>query len=159
MENLSYRIGRIGCAAGAVLLAGCGLTGMGGTTGGHTTGPPVTITQATAPSALLAVTPGGASGPALADLVASTARPNEDLSILQAVTPARTIVASDSPAPAEMVIQGPPAAPTGGQTAYQSAQYAKKLKAWRTAQAADVQATAVQTSRGLSAWVSGLKIE
>ena len=59
MENLSYRIGRIGCAAGAVLLAGCGLTGMGGTTGGHTTGPPVTITQATAPSALLAVTAGG----------------------------------------------------------------------------------------------------
>jgi outer membrane protein OmpA-like peptidoglycan-associated protein len=58
-----------------------------------------------------------------------------------------------------MVIQGPPAAPAGGQTAYQSAQYAKKLKAWGTAQAADVQATAVQTSRRLSAWVSGLKIE
>jgi len=160
MKNLSYRIGRIGWAAGAaVLLAGCGLAGMGGTTGGHTAGPPVTITQATAPSALLAVTADRASGPALAGLVASTARPNEDLSILQAVTPARAIVASGSPAPAEMVISGPPAAPAGGQTAYQSAQYAKKLKAWGTAQAADVQATSVQTSRRLSAWVSGLKIE
>src|ERR1700730_14019507 len=143
MENLSYRIGRIGCAAGAVLLAGCGLTGMGGTTGGHTTGPPVTITQATAPSALLAVTAGGASGPALADLVASTARPNEDLSILQAVTPARTIVASVSPGPAEMVIQGPPAAPTGGQTAYQSEQDPQKLKRWRTEPDADLVAPAV----------------
>ena len=159
MEILSYRIGRIGCAAGAaVLLAGCGLTGMGGTTGGHTTGPPVTITQATAPSALVAVTAGGTYGSALAGLVASTARSNEDLSILQAVAPVRTIVASDSPAPAEMVIPGPPAAPTGGQTAYQSAQYAKRLKAWRTAQAADVQATAVQTRRRLSAWVTGLKV-
>jgi multidrug efflux pump subunit AcrA (membrane-fusion protein) len=67
MKNLSYRIGRIGWAAGAaVLLAGCGLAGMGGTTGGHTAGPPVTITQATAPSALLAVTADRASGPALA---------------------------------------------------------------------------------------------
>ena len=159
MEILSYRIGRIGCAAGAaVLLAGCGLTGMGGTTGGHTTGPPVTITQATAPSALVAVTAGGTYGSALAGLVANTARSNEDLSILQAVAPVRTIVASDSPAPAEMVIPGPPAAPTGGQTAYQSAQYAKRLKAWRTAQAADVQATAVQTRRRLSAWVTGLKV-
>jgi outer membrane protein OmpA-like peptidoglycan-associated protein len=159
MENLRYRIGGIGRAAGAaLLLAGCGLTGMGGTTGAHVSGAAVTITQAADPSALLAVTAGPASGPAVVGLVAGTARPNEDLRILEAATPARTIVASDSPAPAEMVIAGPPAAPAGGQTAYQSAQYAKKLMAWRAERAADTQADAVQTRERVSAWVSGLKV-
>ncbi len=159
MKNLSYRIGGVGLVAcAAVLLAGCGLAGMGGTTGGHTTGPPVMITQATAPSVLLAVTAGRRSGPALAGLVASTARPNEDLSILQAATPARTIVASDSPAPAEIAIPGPPAAPTGGQTAYQSAQYAKKLKDWRIEKADAAQANATRTREHVSAWVSSLKV-
>lgn len=159
MENLSYRIGGLGfVACAAVLLAGCGLAGMGGTAGGHPTGPPVTITQATAPSVLLAVTAGRRSGPALAGLVATTARPNEDLSILQAATPARTIVASDSPAPAEMAIPGPPVAPTGGQTAYQSAQYAKKLKDWRIEKADAAQANATRTRERVSAWVSSLKV-
>lgn len=149
MQHISHRVGRFGGAAGAastaVLLAGCGLTSMGAQAGGQATGPAVTITQAAVPSALLAVTAGPASCPALCALVASTARPREDVRIVQAGTPVKTIVASDSPAPAQVVIPGPPTAPGGGQTAYQSAQYAKKLKAWRVQRAADVQATAAET--------------
>ena len=148
MRNVIYRVGRIGVAVGAaILLAGCGLSSVDGPPGGPATGPAVTITQHVAPSALLAVMDGPASGPALSGLLASTARPNEDVRILQAGTPATTIVASDSPAPAQIVIPGPPAAPGGGQTAYQTAQYAKKLKAWRAKRAAEVQAEAAETAR------------
>ena len=112
-----------------------------------------------APSALLAVMTGPASGPALSGLVASTARPNEDVRILQAGTPATTIVASDSPAPSQIVIPGPPLAPGGGQTDYQTAQYAKRLKAWQAKHAAEVQAEAAQTRADtVSAWLAGLEI-
>jgi outer membrane protein OmpA-like peptidoglycan-associated protein len=97
-------------------------------------------------------------GPTLAGLVASSARPSEGLRILQSGVPVRTIVASDSPAPAEVVIAGPPAAPAGSQTAYQSAQYAKKLKDWRTKRADAVQATAAQNRKRVSAWANGLRV-
>ena len=117
MRNAIHQVGRIGGAAGAAtLLVGCGLSSVGGPPGGPATGPPVTITQHVAPSALLAVVTRGASGSALFGLVASTARPNEDVRILQAGTPATTIVASDSPAPSQNVMPGPPVAPGGGQT-------------------------------------------
>lgn len=159
MENLSYRAARIGGAAGAaILLAGCGLTSLGGPAGGPATGPAVPVTQPAVPSALLAVTANRAAGPALSALVASTARPSEDLRIVQAGTPAKTIVAADSPAPVKMVIPGPPTAPGGDQTAYQSAQYASKLKAWRAKRAAAVQAEATQTRGRVSSWLSGLKL-
>ena len=159
MRNVIRRIGRIGGAAGAAtLLAGCGLSGVGGSPGGPATGPPVTITQHVAPSALLSVVTAPASGPALSGLVASTARPDEDVRILQAGTPAATIVASDSPAPTAIIIAGPPVAPGGGQTDYQTAQYAKRLKAWQAQRAEDVRAEAAQTRAKVSAWLAGLEI-
>ena len=163
MQRISHRVGRtggaIGAASTAVLLAGCGFTSVGAQAGGQATGPAVTITQAAVPSALLAVTAGPASCPALCALVAGTARPREDVRIVQAGTPIKIIVASDSPAPARVVIPGPPSAPGGGQTPYQSAQYAKKLKAWHVQRAADVQANAAQTRASVSAWLSGLELQ
>jgi outer membrane protein OmpA-like peptidoglycan-associated protein len=159
MENLSYRLGRIGGTAGAVvLLAGCGLTSVGAQAGGQATGSEVTITQTAIPSALIAVTAGSASGLALSGLVAATARPSEDIRILKAGTPAKTIVASNSPGPTRKVIPGPPRAPGRGQTAYQSAQYTKKLTTWRVERAAAVQAEAAETSEKVSAWLSGLEL-
>jgi hypothetical protein len=71
------------------------------------------------------VTTGPASGAVLPGLLAATARPNEDVRISQAGTPPRTILAADSPGPDTIVIPGPPSAPGSGQTAYQSAQYAR----------------------------------
>ena len=53
---------------------------------------------------------------------------------------------------------GPPSAPGSGQTAYQSAQYARKLTAWRAKRAAEVRAEAAKTGEQVSAWLSGLQI-
>jgi outer membrane protein OmpA-like peptidoglycan-associated protein len=159
MRKVIHRVVRVGGAIGmAVLLANCGLFSAGGAPGAPATGPAVTITQEAAPSALLAVITGPAFGPALFGLVARTARPREDVRILQAGLPGTTIVASDSPGPARMVIPGPPLASGGGETPYQSAMYAKRLKAWHAKRAADVQADAAQTRKQVSAWLGGLGI-
>jgi hypothetical protein len=92
MGNLIHRVGRIGVvAAAATALAGCNLAS---TSSGPAIGPSVTVRQNVPATALLTVTTGSAAGPALSGLVASTAQPNEDIRILQAGTPAKTIVAS-----------------------------------------------------------------
>ncbi len=142
MSKLTHWAGRIGVAAAATLLAGCNLAGS---PGGPATGPSVTVRQSVPRTALLAVLTRPASGPALSALLASTARPNEDIRILQAGTPARTIVASDSPAPSAVVLPGQPLAPGGGQTDYQMTRAAwpprarsrpARWRAWRRRQAA-----------------------
>jgi outer membrane protein OmpA-like peptidoglycan-associated protein len=157
MRNLIHRAGRIGAAtAAAALLAGCNLASS---PGGPATGPSVTVRQNVSRTALLAVLNGPASGPALSGLVASTARPNEDIRILQAAgASARTIVVSDSPAPSAVVLPGQPLAPGRGQTDYQMAQYAKRQKAWQAKRAADLAAGAAQTRADTSAWLAGLDI-
>ena len=155
MSKLILWAGRIGVAAAATLLAGCNLTSS---PGGLATGPSVTVRQNVPPTALLAVLTGPASGPALSGLVASTARPNEDLRILQAGTSARTIVASDSPAPSAVVLPGQPLASGGGRTDYQMAQYVKRQKAWQAKRTADLAAGAAQTRAHTSAWLAGLDI-
>jgi len=145
----------IGAAAGAAaLLAGCNLSSAGAAAAG----PAVTITQPAAPTALVAVLAGPAPGPSLATLVSSTARPREDLRIFLAGSLVMTVVASDSPAPAKISLPGQPLAPAGGQTAYQSAQYDKRLTAWRAQRAADARLATEQTRQRTSAWVSGLRI-
>ena len=101
---------------------------------------------------------GPASGSGLSGLVASTARPNEDVRILQTGTTATTVVASDSPPPSKIVIPGPPLAPSGSQTEYLTAQYAKRLAAWRAKHAAAVQADAATTREKVSEWLASLGI-
>jgi outer membrane protein OmpA-like peptidoglycan-associated protein len=155
MSKLTHWTGRIGVAAAAILLAGCNLASS---PGGPATGPSVTVRPSVPGTALLAVLTRPASGPALSGLLASTARPNEDIRILQAGTSGRTIVASDSPAPSAVVLPGRPLAPGGSQTDYQMARYAKRLKAWRAKRAADLAATAARTRAGTSAWLAGLGI-
>ena len=79
-----HRAGRMaGAVAAATLLAGCGLSSIGGSQGAPATGPPVTITKHVAPSALMAVVTGRTFGPALSGLVTGTAQPNEDVRILE----------------------------------------------------------------------------
>jgi outer membrane protein OmpA-like peptidoglycan-associated protein len=155
VSNPIYRAARIGAAASATLLAGCSLASS---PTGPATGPSVTVTQDVAHTALLTVMNGPASGPALSGLVASTARPNEDLRILQAGTPARTIVASDSPAPSAVVLPGQPLAPGGSPTDYQMALYAKRKKAWQAKRTADLAAGAAKTRANTLAWLVGLDI-
>jgi len=155
MSNLSHRAGWVGTAAAVTLLAGCSLAASAS---GPATGASVTVRQDVAPTALLTVVNGPTAGPALSGLVASTARPDEEIRILQAGTPARTIVASDSPAPSAVVLPGQPLPPGGGQTGYQAAQFAKREKAWQARRAADLAAGAARTRADTSAWLAGLDI-
>ena len=158
MNQLNRRSWRIGVPAGtALLVAGCGLASIGGTAA-QRTGPAVTITQVAKPAALLMVLAGPASWRAVSGLLDSTIRASEDVTILAAGTPAKTIVAAESPAPARIVIPGAPLAPTGGQTSYQSAQYTRKRDAWQAERTAGVKAAADQTRGNVSAWLSALAI-
>lgn len=159
MRNAVHRVGQIGrVAVAATLLAGCGLSSVGAPPDGSATGPAVTITQNVDPSALLAVMADPALGSALPGLVASTARPNEDVRILRAGASATTIVASNSPAPSQIVIPGRPLAPSSAQTDYLTAKFVKRLKAWRAKRAADVQADAAETREKVSDWLASLGI-
>jgi len=159
MTNVIHWAGRIGAAVGAAsLLGGCSLSSVGGPPGGPAASSRVTITQDVAPSALLAVIPGPAFGAALSALVASTVRPKEDIRLLQAGAPDKTIVASDSPAPTQVVMPGRPTAPGSGATAYQSAQYTKRLKTWRAERATDGQVEVEQTREKVSRWLGSLGI-
>jgi outer membrane protein OmpA-like peptidoglycan-associated protein len=156
MSKLIHRAGLIGAAtAAATLLAGCNFASSSGS---PSTGPSVPVRPNVPATALLAVTNGPAAGSALSALVAGTARPNEDIEILQAGTPARTIVASGSPAPMTVVLPGEPRAPGGGQTDYQMAEYAKRHQAWQAQRTADLAAGAAKTRANTAAWLAGLGI-
>jgi len=147
-----------GALAVAVILAGCGLSDVGGQADVPSVGPPVTITQRVLPSAMVAVLNGSVSDLALSGLVADTARPVEDLTVLQTYAPARPIIASDAPVPAADVIPGMPLAPGSGETSYQWAQYEGRLKHWRGELAAGQQEVNRKTRDALSAWLRSLGI-
>lgn len=160
MGKIIHRGARLaGAARLAVILAGCGLADVGGPAGAPSSRPPVTVTRNVPPSVLLTVMNGPVSGPGLPGLVAATARPSEDIAILQAGRPAKTVVAADSPAPPKVVIPGEPVAPGGGETSYQRARYAKRLTHWRGELAAARQADAMLTRDTVSAWLRGLGIQ
>ena len=159
MSNIIHTGARVAGALGvAIIVAGCGLSDVGGPADAPSTGPPVAITPAVLPSALVAVLNGPASGPALSGLVDGTARPKEDLTVLQVGTPPQPVISSDSPAPAVVVIPGMPLAPGGGETSYQWAQYDGRLKHWRGELAAGRQDAGRQTRDAISAWLRGLGI-
>jgi outer membrane protein OmpA-like peptidoglycan-associated protein len=145
-----------GVVSVAVALAGCGPLDVGGPAAAPSAAPPVTITQAAAPSALLAVLNGRAFGPSLSGLVSATARLREDVTVLQAGTQPRTVLSSAAPAPPTVVVAGRPRAPGKGATSYLSAQYASRLKHWGTVVAAARQTEATQARDTVSAWLRGL---
>ena len=140
----------------AIVVAGCAPLGIGGPAARPSTGAPVAITGQAAPSALVAVLNGDASGSSLAGLVTATARPREDLTVLQAGTPPRSVLSSTAPAPPVVTVAGRPAAPGKGATSYQFAQYANRLKRWRAAVTTGRQAEVARTRDTLSGWLRGL---
>jgi outer membrane protein OmpA-like peptidoglycan-associated protein len=148
----------VGALGIAVILAGCGLSDLGGQSDVPSVGPPVTLTQHALPSAMVAVLNGSASDLALFGLVGGTARPEEDLTVLQADAPSRPIISSDAPVPVAVVIPGRPRAPGSGETSYQWAQYEGRLKHWRGELAAGRQDVSRKTREAVSAWLRGLGI-
>jgi outer membrane protein OmpA-like peptidoglycan-associated protein len=156
MSKLIHRAGLIGTViAAATLLAGCNFASS---SNGPATGRPVTVSPVVPDTALLTVLTERTSESALSGLVNSTARPNEEVRILQAAIPARTIVASDSPAPSAVVIPGEPLPPGSGQTDYQMAEYTKRKQAWQAKRAADLAAGAAKTRADTAAWLTGLNL-
>ena len=145
-----------GVVSVAVALAGCGPLDVGGPAAAPSAGPPVTITEDVAPSALLTVLDGPAAGSALSGLVNATARPWENLTVLQAGAPPRVVLSSAAPSPPAVVVAGRPAAPGKGATSYLSAQYAGRLKHWRGVVAAGRRAEATRARDAVSAWLRGL---
>jgi outer membrane protein OmpA-like peptidoglycan-associated protein len=142
----------------AVALTGCDPTSVGGSATAASAGPPVTITQSAAPSALVTMLSGPATDPALAGLVKATVRPHEDLTVLQAGSVPKTVLSAVSPAPSKVVVAGKPAAPKGGTTNYLSAQYNARLKRWRN-DIAKAQTTERNRTRAtLSAWWQSLEL-
>jgi outer membrane protein OmpA-like peptidoglycan-associated protein len=110
------------------------------------------------PSAFVAVVPVAADGPALSRLVAATARPLENVDILEAGA-AKVLVASAAPPAARVAVLGKPAAPGAGATSYQRAAYGKHLESWQAEIATDERAVGARTSATLSAWVTALGIQ
>ena len=157
MRDFGYWVRRIGAAGSAVLLSavlgGCtGWPGGGpasgtttGAAGGATSGAAGGVTQHVPASALLVVTNGPSPAASVSELVAGTARPNEQLRIVASGAPPRPVVAADAPAPVTIALAAPPTAPGNGATTYLTAGYTKKMKAWQAKRAADVSAEAAQT--------------
>jgi outer membrane protein OmpA-like peptidoglycan-associated protein len=96
------------------------------------------------------------SGPAVSVVVNATARSSEELTVLQAGAPPKTVLSSASPPPATVVVPGQPTAPSGNQTSYQAAQYANRLKHWRGEVTAGAKAEATQMRDSLAAWLRSL---
>jgi len=122
-------------------------------------GPAVTLTEKAAPSALVAVISGTQDGPALARLVAATARTEEHVDVIRAGPAVKVLVAASSPAPATDIVPGRPEAPGAGATSYQQAAYGKRLGSWRDEVSAGRRDVVARTRAALSAWATGLRIE
>jgi len=148
------------CLAAAVALAtaGCGISSLDSAMAKPVAGPSVTLTERAAPSVLVTVTDGAATGPALARFVAATARPDEELDILRAGPRPQTLIASSSPAAARIGVVGKPTAPGHGATAYLQGLYREHLRTWRGEISAAQRAVVTRTRAGTSAWVRRLGI-
>lgn len=155
MRKIIKRGGAVGLAFGVV---GCGLLSAPGTARTPAAGPPVSFSQDTPPSALIAVLDSPTSGSAISGLVNATARSSEQLTVVHAGAPPKIILSSASPPPATVVVPGKPTAPSGDQTSYQAAQYASRLKHWRGEVTAGRDAEATEVRDSLAAWLRGLSL-
>ena len=162
MRDFGYWVRRIGAAGSAVLLSAVlgGCTGWpgGGPASGTTTGAAGGVTRHVPASALLVVTNGPSPAASVSELVAGTARPNEQLRIVASGAPPRPVVAANAPAPVTIALAAPPTAPGKGATTYLTAGYITKMKAWQAKRAADVSAEAAQTQAAEVAWAAKLGI-
>jgi outer membrane protein OmpA-like peptidoglycan-associated protein len=144
----------VSVTAVALAAAGCGpgLLSPGRPAPG---GKAVVLTEDVAPSALVAVTSGGAAGPLLA-VLAEAARPAEHLVIEQAGGGARAPIASVAPPPAIVRIPARPSPPASGSTSFQQAGYQRQLTAWEAAETAGQRTVAARTAQATTTWVRGL---
>jgi len=148
--------GRVaGAAVIAAIVAGCGIASPASKSA---TGPPERVTENIAPSALVVVVDGRVAGRTVSGLVSATARPQEDLDILQAGARPHLLLAASSPRPAAVVVAGKPVAPGPGATAYLWAGYRKDLRTWQNQKSAGKREVAARTHAATSARAHRLPI-
>ena len=149
-------------AAGAVAIvaatAGCGSV-LGAPAGAPATTAPMTVTEQVAPSLLVVVPGPGGMGQLLSQVVTATARPREDLEVLEAGQRGRALIASESPRPASMVVPGKPEPPGPGASSYQQARYQENLTHWREQVAAGKRLVATRTRAADAAWIRTLRLQ
>jgi outer membrane protein OmpA-like peptidoglycan-associated protein len=159
---VKVRIARRRClAAGAAAIiaatAGCGSV-LGAPTAGPATTAPMTVTEQVAPSLLVVVPGPGGMGQLLSQVVTTTARPREDLEVLQAGQPGRPLIASESAPPVSVIVPGKPVPPGPGASSYQQARYQEGLTGWRGQVAAGKRTVATRTAAADAAWVGSLPL-
>ena len=147
-----------GAAAIVAATVGCGSV-LGAPAGDPTTTTPMPLTEQVAPS-LLVVVPGPVGmGQLLSQVVTATARPREDLEVLEAGQRGRALLASVSPPPASVVVPGKPAPPGSGASSYQQARYREELTHWRGQVAAGKRMVAARTRAADAAWIRNLRLQ
>jgi outer membrane protein OmpA-like peptidoglycan-associated protein len=107
---------------------------------------------------LVVVAGPGGTGQRISQVVAATARPREDLNVLEVNERGRAIVASRSPVPATATVSGKPAPPASGASSYQQAQYQRALAQWRSQVLVARRAVASRTRAETAAWARGLRL-
>jgi outer membrane protein OmpA-like peptidoglycan-associated protein len=155
------RIARYGCAATGAAAIVAAASGCGGILtapiANHVSTAPLILTARATPSMLVVVT--GAGGPTqlVGQVVTATARPREDLDVLEPNERGRPLIASTSPAPARMAVPGRPPAPGRGASSYQEGQYQHALTHWQEQMAATKLAVAVRTKAAVAHWARSLR--
>jgi outer membrane protein OmpA-like peptidoglycan-associated protein len=143
----------------AAVTAGCSFAaGLDSPAAKLQAGQPVLVTEDAAPSALISVVCGAAPSRDLPWVVSATARPLEDLEILQAGSQPRELLESTSPAAARVTAAGKPSVPGASATTYLQAQYRAELKRWHAKISAAKQQVATRTRTATLTWAHGLPI-
>jgi outer membrane protein OmpA-like peptidoglycan-associated protein len=107
---------------------------------------------------LVVVTGPEGPGGLIRQVVAATARPREDLDVLEPSVQRRPVIASTSPAPATVAVPSRPTAPGGDASSYQEAQYQHALSRWRGQVAAGRTAVTRRTRAAVVQWVHDLRL-
>jgi outer membrane protein OmpA-like peptidoglycan-associated protein len=99
-------------------------------------------------------------GPAqmVRQVVTATARPREDLAVLDPNQRGRALIASTSPAPASLAVPGRPTAPGRGASSYQQGQYEHAMTRWQGQVTAGRRAVAARTKAAVERWAHALRL-
>jgi outer membrane protein OmpA-like peptidoglycan-associated protein len=136
----------------ALIVAGCGMSGLTKPPATPTNGHRVVLTQHDSAAALIAVAGDASAGKSLRWLIPATAQPLETIEVVQPGDPPGTIVASTVPPPVSLRVAGKPVPPDGAETSFQQASYQKRLSQWHEQISAGLRSVATGTTSAVSAW-------
>jgi outer membrane protein OmpA-like peptidoglycan-associated protein len=108
---------------------------------------------------LVVVAAPGRASQRIEQIVTATARPREDLNVLEAEGRGRVLVASQSPEPATVVVSGKPAPLATGASSYQEARYEKALARWRGEVMAGRREVSSRTEADAGRWARALRLQ